>query len=62
MSLRDVLERIGPELRFRADERTTLEQARQRILAEGETSPCTPSTPGTGNGWPASRPTARSLD
>lgn len=39
MSLRDVLERIGPELRFRADERTTLEQARQRILAEGETSP-----------------------
>jgi uncharacterized protein (TIGR02679 family) len=39
MSLRDVLERIGPELRFRADERTTLEQARQSILAEGETSP-----------------------
>ncbi|MEU3556371.1 TIGR02679 family protein [Streptomyces fragilis] len=39
MSLRDVLERIGPKLRFRADERTTLDQARQRILAEGEASP-----------------------
>ncbi|MEU7080852.1 TIGR02679 family protein [Streptomyces sp. NPDC046409] len=39
MSLRDVLERIGPQLRFRADERTTLEQARQSILAGGETSP-----------------------
>ncbi|MGW9410201.1 TIGR02679 family protein [Streptomyces diastaticus] len=39
MSLRDVLERIGPELRFRADERTVLDQARQRIVAEGEASP-----------------------
>ncbi|QNA72027.1 TIGR02679 family protein [Streptomyces sp. So13.3] len=39
LSLRDVLERIGPELRFRADERTTLEQARQSVLAVGETSP-----------------------
>ncbi|MBM9624025.1 TIGR02679 family protein [Streptomyces zhihengii] len=39
MSLRDVLERIGPELRFRADERTVLDQARRRILAEGEASP-----------------------
>ncbi|MEU4173786.1 TIGR02679 family protein [Streptomyces sp. NPDC026589] len=39
MSLREVLERIGPELRFRADERTTLEQARESILAEGESSP-----------------------
>lgn len=39
MSLRDVLERIGPELRFRADERSALGQARQTILAEGEASP-----------------------
>ncbi|WP_256961699.1 TIGR02679 family protein [Streptomyces sp. NRRL B-24572] len=39
MSLRDVLERIGPGLRFRADERAALDQARQRILAEGEASP-----------------------
>ncbi|KFG09065.1 MULTISPECIES: TIGR02679 family protein [Streptomyces] len=39
MSLRDVLERIGPKLRFRADERTALDQARQAILAEGEASP-----------------------
>ncbi|MFE9970242.1 TIGR02679 family protein [Streptomyces hirsutus] len=38
LSLRDVLERIGPELRFRADERTTLDLARQKILAEGEAS------------------------
>lgn len=37
-SLRDVLERIGPALRFRADERTALDQARQRVLAEGEAS------------------------
>ncbi|WP_326812482.1 TIGR02679 family protein [Streptomyces scopuliridis] len=39
MSLRDVLERIGPELRFRACERTTLEQTRHKILAESERSP-----------------------
>ncbi|MER7048835.1 TIGR02679 family protein [Streptomyces jumonjinensis] len=39
MSLRDILERIGPELRLRADERTALDQARQKILAEGEASP-----------------------
>ncbi|MBQ0866345.1 TIGR02679 family protein [Streptomyces sp. RK75] len=39
MSLHDVLERIGLKLRFRADERTALDQARQRILAEGEASP-----------------------
>ncbi|MCX4529329.1 TIGR02679 family protein [Streptomyces sp. NBC_01551] len=38
-SLRGVLERIGPELRFRADERTTLDQARQELRAEAETSP-----------------------
>ncbi|MFI5981986.1 TIGR02679 family protein [Streptomyces sp. NPDC051555] len=38
-SLRSVLERIGPELRFRADERTTLDQARQELRAEAETSP-----------------------
>ncbi|MEU9002521.1 TIGR02679 family protein [Streptomyces sp. NPDC048551] len=38
-SLRDLLERIGPELRFRADERTTLDQAREEILAEAEASP-----------------------
>lgn len=38
-SLRDLLEEIGPELRFRADERTTLDQARQEILAEAEASP-----------------------
>ncbi|WP_234425654.1 TIGR02679 domain-containing protein [Streptomyces kebangsaanensis] len=39
MSLRDVLERVGPELRFRTDERTALDQARQTIRAEGEASP-----------------------
>ncbi|MGW0711256.1 TIGR02679 family protein [Streptomyces sp. NPDC002643] len=39
MSLRDVLEGIGPRLRFRADERTALDQARQTILVEGEASP-----------------------
>ncbi|MER6558371.1 TIGR02679 family protein [Streptomyces sp. NPDC001027] len=39
MSLLDVLEGIGPELRFRADERTALDQARQSILAKGEASP-----------------------
>ncbi|CCK32174.1 hypothetical protein BN159_7795 [Streptomyces davaonensis JCM 4913] len=38
MSLRDLLERIGPELRFRADERNALDQARQTILLEGEAS------------------------
>ncbi|WP_371679774.1 TIGR02679 family protein [Streptomyces sp. NBC_01276] len=35
-SLRDVLEHLGPELRFRASERTTLDHARQEILAEAE--------------------------
>jgi uncharacterized protein (TIGR02679 family) len=39
LSLRDLLERIGPELRFRADERTTLDQVRQKILTEAEASP-----------------------
>ncbi|PNE38510.1 TIGR02679 family protein [Streptomyces noursei] len=39
MPLRDVLERIGPKLRFRADEQSALDQARQKILAEGEASP-----------------------
>ncbi|SOE32598.1 TIGR02679 family protein [Streptomyces sp. OK228] len=37
-SLRDVLERMGPPLRFRADERSAIDQARQQLLAEGEAS------------------------
>ncbi|AJT68706.3 hypothetical protein T261_7104 [Streptomyces lydicus] len=38
-SLRDLLEHIGPPLRFRADEKTALVQARQVLIAEGEASP-----------------------
>lgn len=38
-SLREVLEHLGPPLRFRADERTALDQARKEILAEAEASP-----------------------
>ncbi|WP_328336998.1 TIGR02679 family protein [Streptomyces violaceus] len=37
-SLRDLLERLGPPLRFRADERSAIDQARQQLLAEGEAS------------------------
>ncbi|MFE9597208.1 TIGR02679 family protein [Streptomyces hokutonensis] len=38
-SLRVLIERIGPPLRFRADERSVLEQAREKLLSEGEASP-----------------------
>ncbi|MEU0621848.1 TIGR02679 domain-containing protein [Streptomyces rubiginosohelvolus] len=37
-SLRELLERLGPPLRFRADERSAIDQARQQLLAEGEAS------------------------
>lgn len=39
ISLRDVLERLGPKLRFRIDEQEALDQARQKIQEQGEASP-----------------------
>ncbi|MFJ9216503.1 TIGR02679 family protein [Streptomyces sp. NPDC102383] len=44
-SLRDLLEHLGPPLRFRAVERTALDQTRQEVVAQAEASPLHPRHP-----------------